>query len=423
MAPLADRVRAALDDLGVAADDRVVVAVSGGVDSMTLLHLLVEIGQPLVAVHVDHGLRADSAEDAAFVRSECSRLGTEVEVIEVTVAQGNVQARAREARYDVLVEVTRRRRERWVATAHTATDQAETVLMALARGAGLRGMAGMPPRRALTEGVDLIRPLLQCSKQEVRAEARSRAWAWREDSSNARPDYLRNRLRHTVLPSLEAEAPGVDLRIAASAADARAALRLGAALGEDGEIALGVMAALPESACGLLVSEALAYAVPEARRSRALVDRVVALVDAEVGARVESGGVRVWRERDRLRIESSALNVPMPGILDTTPLDAVPASFPADPFTEVVDLDRVKGAAVRLWTDGDRLRPLGMDGSARVSDLLRDRGVPPSERSAVPVVVRGGDVLWVVGHRLSAEAAVGPGTRRAARWTWRPGAG
>ena len=108
------------------------------------------------------------------------------------------------------------------------------------------------------------------------------------------------------------------------------------------------------------------------------------------------------------------------GTLTVAPLAAVPSEFDADPYSEVVDLDRAGDATLRLWQDGDRIRPLGLDGSTLVSDLLRQRGVPRALRAGVPVVVRGDEVLWVVGHRLAASVAVRAGTTRAARWTWHP---
>ena len=209
---LAERLRTALAGLGVASGDRLVVAASGGVDSTVLLRSLVEIGQSVVAIHVDHGLRADSVEDGAFVLALAAELGVPGESVAVEVEGGNVQAEARAARYAALAEAARRHGARVVATAHTATDQAETVLMALVRGAGLRGLAGMPEHRALGEGIDLIRPLLQTSREQIEAEARARGWAWREDPSNATGRYRRNRVRQAVLPALRATGTDAVLR-------------------------------------------------------------------------------------------------------------------------------------------------------------------------------------------------------------------
>ncbi len=420
--PLAERLRTSLAALGVGPHDRLVVAASGGVDSTVLLRSLVELGQPVVAVHVDHGLRPESAEDGAFVVALAAELGVPGASVRVEVGEGNVQAAAREARYAALVEAARRYDARFVATAHTATDQAETVLMALVRGAGLRGLAGMPSHRMLDHGVDLIRPLLQVSRGEITAEAGERAWTWREDPSNATGAYRRNRVRQSVLPVLRDEGgPGLDRRIAATADNARAALTLVQtqveAMGD--RLSLVVLRGLPTDPRRALLAEAIARYAPCATRSRALVARLDALLDADVGTRVESGGVVAWRERDALRLARGAERT---GVLAVEPLAAVPRQFGGDPFSEVVDADRVGDVEVRSWRDGDRIRPLGMDGSQLVSDLLRGRGVPRADRADVPVVVADGEVLWVVGHRLAARIAVTSETRRAERWTWHPDA-
>ena len=422
---LVEAVRQGLGRCGVAPTDRLVVAVSGGVDSMVLLHVLVELQQPIVVVTIDHGLRDGSADDAAFVWAQAARLGVEAERVAVEVERGNVQAQAREARYRALGEVAQRRSCSAVATGHTATDQAETVLMALVRGAGLRGLAGMPERRALTDGVDVVRPMLQVSRAEVERAAETRGWTWREDVSNVSGDYWRNRLRHNVLPQLREEGGGgVDRRIAASAARARGAVEWMAdrlAHASERSIPLDQLAHMSADAQRVIVAEALAQWAPEATRSAALVERVRTLIEVPVGACVAGGGIWVWRERDGLRIDTAD---PTPlGTLTVTPLPAVPTSFPPDPFTEVVDFGRAGDVTVRRWREGDRIRPLGLDGSQLVSDLLRERGVPRADRASAPVVARGSEILWVVGHRLAASVAVTAATERAAKWSWHPAEG
>ena len=356
----------------------------------------------------------------------------------MTVGKGNVQAEARRARYAALAEAARRHGSVAVVTGHTATDQTETVLMNLVRGAGLRGLGGMPPRRPLSDDVDLVRPLLGATRAEVEAEARARGWTWRDDPGNAVNRFQRNRIRQAVLPLLEAEGgPGTASRIARAADAARAALAVVPALldahGAGGRLALDVFRPLPPDVRRAVWAEALRRWAPDAPRSAGLVARIDALLDAPVGQRVEAGGAAVWRERDALAFVSATLPAQpvavgadgtarlASGTFRASALDAVPAAFSPDPHEETVDADRVPcPLAVRPWRDGDRIRPLGMEGSRLVSDLLRDARVPPSGRRAVPVVEGGGEVLWVVGHRLSASVAVTEATRRAARWAWAP---
>ncbi|WP_412067571.1 tRNA lysidine(34) synthetase TilS [Rubrivirga sp. IMCC43871] len=413
------RVAQALEAAGI--DGRALVAASGGVDSTVLLHTLVALGVEIVAAHVDHGLRPDSAEDGAFVADLASSLGVRCVRLAVAVDEGNVQAEARRARYAALAEAAREQGCTAVATGHTATDQAETVLLALARGAGLRGLAGMPPTRALGDGVILLRPLLHAARAEVEAAAREHGWAWRDDSSNATDRFARNRLRHTALPALRAEGGGgVDRRIAASADAARAALEtvreqlLALTVGE-GRLDLDVHA-LPDGTRDAVLAEAVAEWAPDAARSRVLVARLAALLSADVGTSVDSGGLIVWRERDALRFDTDRPRAG--GALVSTALDAPPTAFSADRWSVVVDADEVAGASVRTWRPGDRLEPLGLDGSRPVADVLREGGVARADRPHAPLVVAGGRVAWVVGHRLASWAAVTAKTRRAARWSW-----
>ena len=422
---LAAQVRDGLRASGVGESDRLLVAVSGGLDSTVLLRTCAALGRDLVAAHVDHQLRAGGEEDAAFVAALARDLGADFEGLAVEVADGNVQAEARHARYASLVDAAGRHGCRWVVTAHTASDQAETVLAALARGAGLRGLAGMPPARPLGPGVTLVRPLLSVSRTAVRSEADGHGWSWREDASNAGRAYRRNRLRADVMPWLEAElGSGADLRIAASATAARAALglvqeQLQTLTVGSGRLAVDSLRVLSPDVRSLVFAEAVAMWAPEAVRSASVVARLEALVDAEVGACVESGGLRVWRERAAVRFETSAAPV-LDGMLVSTPLLETPDFFPADRFTEMVDVDRVSGSVqVRGWREGDRIQPVGMVGSRLVSDLLRERGVARADRAHVPVVLVEGEVAWVVGHRLSARVAVTAETRGVLEWAWR----
>jgi len=209
-------VEAALAGLGVR-DGRVLVAVSGGVDSMTLacvLHALRERrGLDLAIGHVNHGLRGEASEaDQAAVEALGARLGAPVQVRRAPpgpLREGaasrdrpTLQEAARTLRYAALAEMARAAGARWVATAHTADDQAETVLLRLLRGSGPDGLGGIPER---SPDGRILRPLLGVSRADVLAHAAHRRIAWREDASNASDAYPRNRLRRHWLPGLADE--------------------------------------------------------------------------------------------------------------------------------------------------------------------------------------------------------------------------
>ena len=222
-ADLATRLRAHLHDSGrLDGAASVVVAVSGGLDSMTLLHLLRFGGAapplPVHAAHLDHRMRAESGADAEWLAGVCEEWRVE---FHLRTAPGPVrtEAEGRELRYAFFAEVAREVGVGTVAmTAHTADDQAETVLFRIARGSGPRGLAGILPGRSPS----LVRPLLPFRRRELEAYAAAHGVPHREDPSNRDPRWTRNRLRHEILPALEAAVPGAAGALVALAETSRA---------------------------------------------------------------------------------------------------------------------------------------------------------------------------------------------------------
>ena len=200
----------ALSGLGdPAAGGTLVVGLSGGADSVALLDALVTLSGPrdiqVIAAHLDHGLRPDSAEDAAFCRALCEQFGVSFrsEVADVRSRarseRGGLEQAARRERYAFLNRVRRETGAAAIAVAHTRDDQAETLLLRLLRGAGATGLGGMRPRAGR-----IVRPLLDVSREKVLAHLADRGLDWREDPTNADMAHLRNRVRHELLPYLEA---------------------------------------------------------------------------------------------------------------------------------------------------------------------------------------------------------------------------
>lgn len=193
-------------------DVTVVVAVSGGADSVALLLALRAITQQeagqLVVAHFNHRLRgAESDGDEQFVRQLCQRLNTPCTVAHadgVPESTGNgLEAEARQQRYEFLRDAANQHGARYVVTAHTADDQAETVLHRVVRGTGLAGLSGIPVSRRLSEMTTVIRPLLSARRSEVLAYLQNRKQTFREDSSNELTVFTRNRIRHQLMPLLE----------------------------------------------------------------------------------------------------------------------------------------------------------------------------------------------------------------------------
>lgn len=197
---------------------RLGVAVSGGVDSVTLLHILHHLGHDLTVLHINHALRGfDSQKDEEFVRSLAAALNLPIEVQHGPPAPGNLEAEARRVRQAFFADKRRELNLAYIALGHTSSDQAETVLFRLLRGSGLRGLGGMSPCSA-----GLLRPLLTTSRDEIRAYANHHNLTWREDKSNRNLHFRRNWLRFVALPELRNRLnPNLDATLTAAAAVAR----------------------------------------------------------------------------------------------------------------------------------------------------------------------------------------------------------
>ena len=187
-------------------DVRILVAVSGGADSLALLWLLRDADFPLRVAHINHGLRGrESDDDADFVRDLCARENIEYSMCRVQVENHNghfSEDAARRVRYSALIEIAREHGCAVVATGHTADDNLETILLHLARGATVGGWSGIPPTRVLAPDVRVVRPLLNITRAQTEAVCVAAAWSWRTDSSNSSTRIARNRVRHEIVPLL-----------------------------------------------------------------------------------------------------------------------------------------------------------------------------------------------------------------------------
>jgi tRNA(Ile)-lysidine synthase len=310
---------------GLAGDGPVLVACSGGADSLALAaataFVAPRLGRRAGLVTVDHGLQDGSAQRAATVARWAAGLGLDpVEVVPVTVAgrPGGPEAAARDARYQALVATARRHDAAALLLGHTRDDQAETVLLALARGAGPRGLAGMPERRDL-RGVPLLRPLLDVGRDDTRKACAALGLTPWEDPHNADPAYARARVRADVLPALvEALGPAVLDNLARTARllaadiaalDALAADALTRAHAAEGGLSVDALGALPAAVRTRVLH---AWARQLGASPAALSHRHVAALDALVtrwhgqGAAHLPGGLRVVRRAGRLTLVDAA---------------------------------------------------------------------------------------------------------------------
>ncbi len=447
--------------------DRILVAVSGGPDSVALLALLAELAPSwdleLAACHVHHGLRGQEAdEDADFVATLCRTLGIPIRVEHLSRAASpqrrgrqSLQEWAREARYDALRRVADELGMVKIAVGHTADDQAETVLLWTLRGAGLTGLAGIPPSR---EG-RIIRPVLGFRRRDLIRYVKKMGLTYRTDSSNAKSVYLRNRIRREVLPVLQAINPAIVDTLCRQAEllrddeqwmSERAADCLARLLKEqDGRISLRIedFVALPLALQRRALRGLLRQLSPAGRwptfRTVSAVHRLI--TQARSGGMVTLSGLRVVREYDTIRFEhrdraddrrsddgagcpSGPEELPLPLTLPATvtwPLTEQTVRVRwggrmpvrgrgVSPRTAVFDADRfTPDLCLRSWRPGDVFQPAGMKGHRKkLQDYFSDLKVPRAERHRIPLLVAPEGILWIVGYRQDQRFRASVRTRR-----------
>jgi tRNA(Ile)-lysidine synthase len=425
------------------------VAVSGGADSVALLHVLARLGWrrgwTLEVLHFDHRLRgADSDADRRFVEELAAGMGLacHVECADVrAAAQGaNLEQTARQMRYKFFAEMRARRGLEVVATGHTASDQAETVLLRVLRGAGAESLAGIRP---VNDGW-VVRPLIEVTREEVRQWLRSEGLEWREDASNADICYDRNRIRHELLPLLRREwNPAVEEALA----------RLAGAFARDEEwwaqqtevvwreaarrCRWGVI--LDTKALGRahpalqvrVLKKACAEAAGVAPRIEGEhLETLLALVRQRAGAgKASLPGVRAWRSFGQVLIHPADQAFGRPaevelGVPGAAALEGAgtwitlrlthPGAEAEMGKSDLLDGARASGPFVlREWRDGDAYRPLGIVRAQTLQALLQRRRVLAWERNAWPVLVWQGRIVWARKFGVAADYAAESGCRRA----------
>lgn len=453
----------------------ILVGVSGGPDSLCLLSLLHEGGWKVIAAHFNHMLRPEAGEDAAAVKAIALRLG-----IPCVGGQGDVrqyaaekklsiETAARELRYRFLFAEAHERAAQAVAVGHTADDQVETVLMHVIRGAGLNGLKGMPYRTVLEEykaksdarDIPLVRPLLDVWRDETVVYCESHGLQARYDESNNSLDFLRNRVRHELIPALETYNPrfreavwrsgrtlSADYDVLNAALEPlwqRAALRVADKyVGLD----LPALGAQPPGVQMHLFRRAVQALLPGYDTGYDDLQRAVAFLGDPTQERADFvGGLLLLRETDVLYVTATERSLPfdqwpqMPAGADSisfsapirTALDAgwqftadrcnaaeLDLTQPwseADPFVAILDTrDLQAHLELRVRREGDRFEPLGMGAhSQKVSDFFVNVKLPRRARGRWPLVCAGHQVIWVPGYRPAEPYRLRAGTTEVLR--------
>jgi tRNA(Ile)-lysidine synthase len=405
----------------------------------------------VTALHVNYGLRDDSDSDQAEMEALCERLGIEAVIDSgfgagrAGAGEGNLQAAASEYRYARAERLRAEAGAAWIATGHTRTDLAETVIYRLASSPGGRAMLGLAPRRG-----HVVRPLLAIGREEARSLAVGAGLPFHDDPSNTDSAFRRVRIRQEVLPVLREINPAAEQNVAATWAELAEEGDLLAALADAaladagvarGDLAVSVIESGRSSPLRAADLDELHPAVRRlalrqlaewtARRQVPLPPQRAAEIwrlakDPEGGEVELGGGLSAICEAGTIRFALEADPAPDPVDLDVpgdcvfgrwkvrAELEPVPDD-PLGPDVAMLDAERLGPALeVRAWRDGDRMRPLGLEGSKSLQDLFTDSHVPRSLRHSLPVVVAGKRIAWVAGVAVSEEFKLTPGSREAA---------
>lgn len=367
---------------------RLLVGVSGGPDSVALLHALVKLGYRPHVCHLNHRWRGKASDaDAKFVRVLAGQLGLPVTIGSRKVA--HTEAAARQARQAFFERVAKKTGIRTLVLAHTADDQVETFLLRLLRGAGPTGLGAMWPERQIGK-LRVVRPLLDVSRAEVLKYLSAEGLKWREDASNADRRFLRNRIRHELLPLLERDYnPGIRKVLRRTAEILRA-----------------------EAAQEPVAWERRAIRRQLGNLGFRQVEEVRKRLSHE--SQVRLSGQTAVRELGITFVGHSERSEESPSAAATT---ETLRSAQGGKKTERFDADALGPRPfVRTWRPGDRFQPLGMKGTKKLQDFFVDEKVPREERDRVPLLCASdGRIAWVVGYRIADPFKVTPATKRVVR--------
>ncbi len=453
MSDLIDEVLSGLDKAGVEAGSRLLVACSGGPDSTALLDLLHRLAPSkrffLGVASLNHGLRPEAAAEVALVARLAQERGLEFWT-ELRRPDKPTQAAARAVRFAFLDEALKKSGADLIALGHTADDQAETIIMRLIRGCGPTGLAGIPWKNET-----LVRPLLGVTRSEILKYLAWRKLLFVRDPSNQDRRYLRVRVRRDILPRLIAENPRLVSSLTRLSEMMRAedAFMIRLARRELERMSRPLEGRPPSVEMSLALDRKALSGLDRALARRVLraallkahgglsritnehVDKILALCRRREAAALDLPyGDRIFFEGRELRITAPDFGGPK-GLhsvlirdfgaydlsadlrLEVRP-EPAPKTFKTGPWEALMDVEAVSWPLlVRSPRPGDRIQPLGMTGSKKLSDLFIDKKVPRRERARRPVVLSKGQVIWVAGCAVAASVALGKYSRQALRLT------
>jgi tRNA(Ile)-lysidine synthase len=416
-------------------DDSILVGVSGGADSVALLHLLHAAKVPVAAAHVNYGLRGEESDgDEQFVSELCGKLNVPLYTRRVNKERmesvtNNLQAGARHFRYEFFKEIVRKESMSWIAVAHNSDDQLETVLINFLRGSGITGLSGM---KSLNRNI--IRPLLHISRTQIELYCSAHGILWRNDSSNETDDYLRNRVRHHVIPPMK----NVDERDSIGWKKSIENLQVSSSLIESLMKPWVERATIPHVHAVHFDKKVLSeFPVPHLLLNYLLdqdgigvnftEEQFERMMKQQPGRNYVFSGLRLVVDRDVLILHGDHPEPWYPfallpgnkheGWSCTRVTPASPEKFCG--FEALINSDLINdNLVVRKWEIADKIQPFGFNGTKNVSDVLTEMKLPLNEKERFPVVTYEKDIVWIPGYRIAEKYKVTPETKTALHIKW-----
>lgn len=397
--------------------DSILLAVSGGKDSMAMLHALHQLGYKIGVAHINYQLRGEDSElDMQLVKDTCEKLGVEfhLKVAKMDKTAVNVQETARHIRYNFFAECLQNHGYQCIATAHHADDNLETLFIQLMRGTGIHGMKAISPKRE-----NVVRPMLWAKGSDILTFIEENDIRFREDVSNKSDDYLRNRIRHHLIPLIKNEIDEtantkLHTSIDLLSQDAEAVKTMAQQLLQPYDSGFKIsLDAIPNESRSTWCYHALSQFGFNRQQLRDLLE------SEQSGTQILSNSHICVKHKNELQIEEIAafendvfiINAPGNyetefGRFELSVKDQIPSDIPRKNNPVIVDENCLQFPLVlRNWQSGDRFQPIGAKYQVKIADYLKDKGLSILEKSKTIVLENGdGEILWIVGIQLSDKA-------------------
>lgn len=412
--------------------DSILIGLSGGPDSVCMLYILKKLGLKLSIAHLNHGLRGKESDmDQKFCEEIGKKMDIPVFTKKVKIRKG--EDAARKARYKFLEETAEKIGAKKIALGHNADDQVETVLMRLLRGAGARGLAGIPPVRRIGRAL-IVRPLINVWREEILDFLKKKNIAYKEDSTNKELIFFRNKIRHELIPFLSGYNPNIKNILQSTGRNMAMLDEFLEDITEkeirNNRVEIKRLRKLHPIIRQEVVRRVVRNIEPGLVLTSTQVENILALAgDLKGSKRVDlPKGISVIREYNYLifsnrkdakktfQVEMSvpgSIKIKNCNIFIISKLCNINEKIVKNPFEVIMDYDKItRPLIIRNRKPGDVFQPIGLKGKKKVKDIFIDKKIPERFRDSIPIFISGRDICWIPGYRIGEKFKIASETKR-----------